>query len=118
MTIYRVQHQKNYTCVNNFICKDNRISWKAKGIWLYAFSRPDDWEFHLNDLINHSTDGRDSVRVGLKELEDAHQELPKLKEQIWELEEKIRKLKGRKTGHKKVPLINKIFHKIKQYLSN
>ena len=71
MTIFRVQHNKNYTTVNNTICKDNRISWKAKGIWLYAFSRPDTWQFHLNDLINHSTDGKDAVTAGLKELEHA-----------------------------------------------
>lgn len=70
MTIFRVEHQKNYTVINNFICFDKRLSWKAKGIWLYAFSRPDDWEFHMNDLINQSTDGKDSVTSGLKELEE------------------------------------------------
>lgn len=70
MPIVRTQHNKNYTVVNNFICKDSRLSWKAKGIWLYAFSRPDDWSFHTNDLINQSTDGEDSVRSGLKELEN------------------------------------------------
>lgn len=69
MTIFRVEHKKNYTVINNFICKDSRLSWKAKGIWLYAFSRPDDWDFHINDLINQSTDGREAVRAGLKELE-------------------------------------------------
>jgi hypothetical protein len=70
MTIYRVEHNKNYTVINNTICKDNRLSWKAKGIWLYAFSRPDNWTFHENDLVNQSTDGRDALRSGLKELED------------------------------------------------
>lgn len=71
MTIFRVQHNKNYTTINNTICKDNRISWKAKGIWLYAFSRPDDWKFHVNDLIKQSTDGVKSLRAGLTELENA-----------------------------------------------
>ncbi len=71
MTIFRTEHKRNYTVVNNFICKDKRISWKAKGIWLYAFSRPDDWEFNLHDLINQSADGRESVQSGLKELENA-----------------------------------------------
>lgn len=69
MTIFRTQHQKNYTVVNNAICTDNRLSWKAKGIWLYAFSRKDDWTFYLCDLIKQSTDGKDSVSAGLKELE-------------------------------------------------
>jgi len=70
MTVFRVKHQKNYTVINNFICTDNRLSWKAKGIWLYAFYRPDDWIFHMSDLMNQSTDGRESVRSGLKELEE------------------------------------------------
>jgi hypothetical protein len=69
MTIFRVNHNKNYTVINNTICKDKRISWKAKGIWLYAFSRPDNWSFNIENLINMSTDGRDAVTSGLKELE-------------------------------------------------
>lgn len=71
MTLFRVQHNKNYTCINNTICTDIRLSWKAKGIWLYAFSRPNDWSFYLSDLVNQSIDGKDSVRAGLKELEDS-----------------------------------------------
>ncbi len=71
MTIFRAIHNSNYTTINNTIVKDNRLSWKAKGIWLYAFSRPDDWVFHINDLVNQSTDGRDAVRAGLKELEES-----------------------------------------------
>lgn len=71
MTIFRSEHKKNYTVVNNYVTTDKRLSWKAKGIWLYAFSRPNDWEFHIEDLIKQSTDGRDSVRAGLKELMDA-----------------------------------------------
>lgn len=67
--ICRTAHNKNYTIVNNTICKDNRLSWKAKGIWLYAFSRPDDWTFNVEDLINQSTDGKDSLRSGLQELQ-------------------------------------------------
>ncbi len=70
MTIFRTEHKRNYTTVNNFICKDSRLSWKAKGIWLYAFSRPDDWEFHESDIVKQSCDGRDSVRAGLKELQE------------------------------------------------
>lgn len=70
MTIYRVTHNKNYTVINNTIATDAKLSWKAKGIWLYAFSRPDDWTFYLKDIMNNGTDGRDSVRAGLKELEE------------------------------------------------
>lgn len=70
MTLFRVEHKKNYTTVNNYIFTDSRLSWKAKAIWMYAFSRPDDWTFHMNDIVNKATDGRESVRAGLKELEN------------------------------------------------
>jgi hypothetical protein len=71
MPFIRVLHNKNYTCINNTIATDKRLSWKAKGIFLYAFSRPDDWQFHIDDLINQSIDGRDAVRAGIRELVDA-----------------------------------------------
>lgn len=71
MTIFRVQHNKNYSVINNTNVKDKRLSWKAKGIWTYAFSRPDDWEFNIEDLVNQSTDKIDKVNSGLKELEEA-----------------------------------------------
>lgn len=72
MTICRVQHDKNnpYLTINTSIAQDPRISWKAKGIWLYAYSRKDDWTFYMNDLLKRSTDGIDSLRAGIKELEN------------------------------------------------
>ena len=70
MTIFRVEHNKNYTTINNYAANDKRLSFKAKGIWMYAFSRPDDWQFNLKDLMNHATDGRDKIYSGLRELAD------------------------------------------------
>lgn len=69
MLIHAVHDKKNpYVVINKSIASDNRLSWKAKGLWLYAFSRPDDWQFYQADLVNQSIDSRDSVRSGLKEL--------------------------------------------------
>jgi hypothetical protein len=72
MTIFRTIHNKDnpYLVINTTIATDTRLSFKAKGIWLYAFSRPDDWEFNIEDLINRSQEGRDAIRTGLKELSD------------------------------------------------
>lgn len=69
MAIFRVVHNSNYSVINNTICNDPRLSYKAKGIWMYAFSKPNDWSFHLNDLVNHATDQKSSVKSGLRELE-------------------------------------------------
>lgn len=35
----------------------------------YLLSKPDDWKIILDDLIKRSSDGRDSVKAGLRELE-------------------------------------------------
>jgi hypothetical protein len=69
-TIIRVKHDASnpYVIVNKTIFTDNRLSWKAKGLHAYLMSRPDDWKVMISDLINQSTDGRDSVYSGLNEL--------------------------------------------------
>lgn len=69
MSLIRVVHNKNYTIINNTIATDARLSWKAKGLFFYAFSRPEDWSFYISEIIKKSTDGKDSVYAGLKELE-------------------------------------------------
>ena len=71
MTLVKVIHDKNnpYTIVNRTIADDDRISYKAVGIWFYAFSRKEDWKFYLCDLVSRHTDGEHSVKAGIKELE-------------------------------------------------
>ena len=53
--------------LKNFL-GDDRISWKAKGLFSYLLSKPDNWVVRENDLIKQSTDGRDSIRAGVEEL--------------------------------------------------
>jgi hypothetical protein len=50
-------------CIN-----DSSVSWRAKGILAYLLSKPDNWQVYEQDIINHSTDGRDAVRNSIKEL--------------------------------------------------
>lgn len=47
---------------------DKRLSFKAKGIFSYLMGKPDGWVAQVADLMNQSTDGRDSVYTGIKEL--------------------------------------------------
>lgn len=68
--IYRVEKNKNYTVINNEILKRPDLSWKAKGIMAYILSLPDDWVIHLNEIMEHSTDGEASFRSGWRELTD------------------------------------------------
>jgi len=73
MTIYRTMHDKDnpYFMLDRTACNDDGLSYKAIGILTYLLSKPDLWETRLSDLVNRHTDGRESVRSGLKELEDA-----------------------------------------------
>lgn len=59
------------TIVDQDLIRDSRLSWKARGIFTYLWSQSESWEFNEVEVAKHSTDGRDSLRTGLKELEDA-----------------------------------------------
>jgi hypothetical protein len=57
-----------YVQINKTVLKDPRLSWKAKGIMSYFLTLPDDWEFYIEELVRHSSDGERSLRSGIKEL--------------------------------------------------
>ncbi|WP_433322508.1 hypothetical protein ACRHK7_01245 [Weissella tructae] len=59
----------NFTILSNELVRDSELSWKARGIFGYIFSQPDDWQFFETELVNHSTDGRSATRSGIAELE-------------------------------------------------
>lgn len=56
--------------ISNVGLKDEKLSFKAKGLLAYMLSLPDDWVFYETELVNHSTDGLASVKSGLKELQE------------------------------------------------
>jgi hypothetical protein len=72
-TYFRTRKDKNnpYVMMDKRPIENPQLSWKAKGILAYLLSRPDDWEIWIEDLINRSTDGKDSVRAGIAELRKA-----------------------------------------------
>lgn len=72
MAVFRVYKESgNFVTVHKSFIHDENLSWKAKGILLYLLSRPDDWQVYETELNKHSSDGRDSLRTGIKELEQA-----------------------------------------------
>ena len=72
MAVFRVYKESgNFVTVHKSFIHDDNLSWKAKGILLYLLSRPDDWRIYETELNKHSSDGRDSLRTGIKELEQA-----------------------------------------------
>ncbi|PNZ27692.1 replication protein [Staphylococcus rostri] len=72
MATFRVfKESGNFVTVHKEFITDDSLSWKAKGMLLYLLSRPDDWQVYEIELQKHASDGRDSVRSGMKELQDA-----------------------------------------------
>ncbi|PLA44557.1 hypothetical protein [Lactobacillus jensenii] len=59
----------SYTILSNSVIRDERLSWKARGIFAYLMSLPEDWTFHQAEIAKHSPDGLASLRAGLKELQ-------------------------------------------------
>lgn len=59
------------TILDQELVRDSRLSWKARGIFAYLWSQSESWDFNEIEVTKHSTDGRDALRSGLKELEDA-----------------------------------------------
>ena len=63
------QYQKGFTTVDNLVLNDTKLSWKAKGLFVYLWSQSDEWDFYETEVVKHSTDKLGSLKSGLKELE-------------------------------------------------
>ena len=61
--------EANYTVIDNGVIKDTRLSWKARGVFVYLWSMPNNWNFYESEIANHSIDGLSALRSAIKELE-------------------------------------------------
>lgn len=70
MPVFRVDKSRDYTVLSNHIFKDRTLSAKAKGLLAEMLSLPENWDYTLKGLTFLFSDGLDSVRQGIKELEE------------------------------------------------
>lgn len=61
----------NFGQAPNELLNDSSISLKAKGLYVYMQSKPDDWVFSLDRICSQNKDGKASVRNSINELCDA-----------------------------------------------
>lgn len=61
--------ERGWTQTPNEILNDKNLSLGAKGLWTYIASKPDGWEFSINGTVQQNTNGRDSIRTHVEELE-------------------------------------------------
>ena len=67
---FRKSYKKNYTTIDNMFINDMQLSLKAKGLFLYLWSKPDDWVVKAAQMAHIFQEGRAAIYSALKELEE------------------------------------------------
>ena len=70
MSVFRVEKSREFTVIANSVFKDRTLSAKAKGLLVEMLSLPENWDYTLKGLTCLFTDGLDSIRQGIRELEE------------------------------------------------
>lgn len=65
----RKRRSRDYTTLGNELLRDERLSWKARGLFCYLWSHSDNFRFSIDKLASKAADGRDSTSSGLAELQ-------------------------------------------------
>ncbi len=68
-TKFLVHKNTNYTCINNTIFKEKKISWAAKGLLCCMLSLPENWNYSIKGLCGLSRESSKTVQRLLKELQ-------------------------------------------------
>ena len=51
--IYRAEHSNDFTQIDNFCLRDDRLSLEAVGLLAYMLTMSDSWEFSTKNLAKH-----------------------------------------------------------------
>lgn len=72
MTIIRAPRPTmHFTVIANDVLRDERLSYRARGVLVSILSRPDNWRTDATMLAREGVEGRDAILTALKELEEA-----------------------------------------------
>lgn len=68
MSIINKSFTCNFTQIPNQIINDKKVSFKAKGLYLYFVSKPDEWEFSLSGITSQAKESMPTVISIINEL--------------------------------------------------
>lgn len=69
-TITLKKFDTGFTQVPNAVLYDKRLSLRAKGIYAYLFSKPNNWQFHIKQIQNELQETAGQIRAYIKQLID------------------------------------------------
>ncbi len=70
MKLIKIKHvSTKYVTISQVCVEDPRLSWGAKGLFMYLHGRPPGWEVNYHDLITRSRAGKSKITKYLKELQ-------------------------------------------------
>lgn len=67
--VFRINKEKNYTVISNYLLQDKNLSYRAKGLLSYMLSLPEDWNYTVRGLASLSKEGFKAIMSILRELE-------------------------------------------------
>lgn len=65
----KITIETRYGTVPNSLLNNKEVTFKAKGIFAYIQSKPDDWDFSAERIAGQTKEGLGAVKSGLRELE-------------------------------------------------
>jgi len=71
MPILRKHKTREFTTVDNKIINDSSISSRAKFLYVYMLSKPDDWKFSYKSFIKEIKEGKEYIQGMVRELKEA-----------------------------------------------
>ena len=69
MSVFRVNKNRDYTCISNECLKDRELSLKAKGLLVLMLSLPENWDYSIEGLTTICSECKNTIVNILNELE-------------------------------------------------